>query len=148
MKKEENPPYEDAMEKRRWWKRSFKLLSGHLYITFSNCRVKKRPSCCDHRCSQRVIDNMRDIKGKLYAANGGICPECHQHHEIRNMELHHVLPWGRFPELRAKKANLMLLCHDCHREVHCNPWRNIELMKAKAEELGVKLEERYALSEV
>jgi hypothetical protein len=27
--------------------------------------------------------------------------------------------------------------------VHCNPWKNIEMMKAKAEELGIDLKERY-----
>ena len=37
----------------------------------------------------------------------------------------------------------IMLCHKCHKEVHCNPWRNIELMKAKAEELGIDLKERY-----
>ena len=37
----------------------------------------------------------------------------------------------------------IMLCHKCHKEVHCNPWRNIELMKAKAEELRIDLTERY-----
>ena len=32
-------------------------------------------------------------------------------------------------------------------KVHCNPWRNIELMKAKAEELGIDLKEKYELCE-
>ena len=34
-----------------------------------------------------------------------------------------------------------------HKEVHCNPWKNIELMKAKAEELGIDLKERYDYGE-
>lgn len=59
------------------------------------------------------------------------------------MELHHVLPWGRFPELRGRRANIALLCHNCHREIHCNPWRNIEMMKAKAAELGIDLKVKY-----
>ena len=29
------------------------------------------------------------------------------------------------------------------KEVHCNPWRNIQLMKEKAEELGIDLSERF-----
>jgi hypothetical protein len=38
--------------------------------------------------------------------------------------------------------------YSCHKEVHCNPWRNIELMKAKAEELGIDLKERYDYGEL
>ena len=38
-----------------------------------------------------------------------------------------------------------MLCHKCHKEVHCNPWKNIELMKAKAKELNINLNERYEL---
>ena len=59
------------------------------------------------------------------------------------MELHHVLPLARFPELGQSIRNGIMLCHKCHKEVHCNQWRNIELMKAKAEELGIDLKERY-----
>lgn len=63
------------------------------------------------------------------------------------MENHHVLPWGRFPELREHEDNMILLCHRCHKEIHCNPWRNIELMKAKAKVLGINLEEYYNYGE-
>jgi hypothetical protein len=135
-------PYEQE-RKKRWWKRSFRLLNGRFYITFSNCRVKKRPTSCDHECSQKLTNNMRDIKGQRYKQQKGLCPECGQPFDIKEMELHHVLPWGRFPELRARKANMILLCHKCHKEIHCNPWRNIEMMKRKANELGIDLAERY-----
>jgi hypothetical protein len=36
-----------------------------------------------------------------------------------------------------------MLCHRCHKEVHINPWKNIEMMKAKAAELGIDINERY-----
>ena len=49
----------------------------------------------------------------------------------------------RFPELRAKRANMLLLCHACHKEIHCNPYLNIKLMEEKAAELEIKLSERY-----
>jgi hypothetical protein len=132
-------------EQKQWWKRSFRLLRGRLYITISNCRVKKRPTSCDHECSPRLTDNLRDIKGQRYKQQHGICPECGKLFEMRDMELHHVLPWGRFPELRGRRANIALLCHPCHREIHCNPWKNIAMMQAKAQELGINLKERYAI---
>ena len=129
---------------KRWWKRSFKFLKGRFYITFSNCRVKKRPtsgySIDGH---SRLANNMRDIKGKMYEKNGHRCPHCGQEFELDVMELHHILPWARFPEWRASSKNMILLCHRCHKEVHCNPYKNIRMMEAKAEELGIDLTERY-----
>ena len=36
-----------------------------------------------------------------------------------------------------------MLCHKCHKEIHCNPYKNIAMMEAKAKELGYDLTERY-----
>ena len=120
------------------WKRSWKL--GNLFITFSNCRVKKRPAYREHMYD----DNPKNIKRQLHEAQGGKCPICGKSLDVEEMELHHVLPWCRFPELRGNRANLLLLCYDCHKEIHCNPFKNIAMMKAKADELGVNLEDHYA----
>lgn len=59
------------------------------------------------------------------------------------MELHHILPVARFPELWDDRRNCVALCHDCHKEIHCNPLANIRMMQAKAAELGLDLAERY-----
>ena len=128
--------------KRRTWKKTIRIARGWFYITFSNCRVKKRDTCGYDR-SGNLANNLRDIKGKLYEQCQGVCPHCGQHYDMHWMEIHHVLPWARFPELRGTKRNMMLLCHHCHKEVHINPWLNIQLMQAKAEELGIDLTERY-----
>ena len=128
--------------KRRTWKKTIRIARGWFYITFSNCRVKKRDTCGYDR-GDNLANNLRDIKGKLYERCQGVCPHCGQHYDMRWMEIHHVLPWARFPELRGAKRNMLLLCHHCHKEVHINPWLNIQLMQAKAEELGIDLTERY-----
>ena len=134
-----NPPF--AVEKpKRWWKKSIRFF-GHWYVTFSNCRVKKRLPF--HQNTHKLSDNIREMKAYKYKQNGGKCPHCGREFDMQVMEMHHVVPWARFPEFRGKKANMILLCHDCHKEIHCNPWRNIELMKAKAEEFGIDLNERY-----
>lgn len=130
--------------KRRTWKKTIRIARGWFYITFSNCRVKKRDTCGYDR-SDNLANNLRNIKGKLYERCQGVCPHCGQHYDIRWMEIHHVLPWARFPELRGTKRNMMLLCHHCHKEVHINPWLNIQLMQAKAEELNINLNERYQI---
>ncbi len=127
---------------RRTWKKTIRIVSGWFYITFSNCRVKKRHSC-GYSTSLEFAHELRDIKEKLYKKCEGVCPHCGQHHDISFMEIHHVLPWARFPELRGTKRNMMLLCHHCHKEVHINPWLNIQLMQAKAQELGIDLTDRY-----
>ena len=128
--------------KRRTWKKTIRIARGWFYITFSNCRVKKRDTCGYDR-SGNLVNNLRDIKGKLYERCQGVCPHCGQHYDMHWMEIHHVLPWARFPELRGTKRNMLLLCHHCHKEVHINPWLNIRLMRAKAQELGIDLTERY-----
>lgn len=129
---------------RKTWKKTIRIFRGWFYITFSNCKVKKRHACGYDRSGQ-LAQNMRDIKGKLYERSQGVCPHCGQHHDISQMELHHVLPWARFPELRGMKRNMLLLCHHCHKEVHINPWLNIQLMRAKAQELQIDLNERYKI---
>lgn len=128
--------------KRRTWKKTIRIARGWFYITFSNCRVKKRDTC-GYSTSWEFAHELRDIKEKLYKKCEGVCPHCGQHYDISFMELHHVLPWARFPELRGTKRNMMLLCHHCHKEVHINPWLNIQLMQAKAQELQINLNDRY-----
>lgn len=128
--------------KRRTWKKTIRIARGWFYITFSNCRVKKRDTC-GYSTSWEFAHELRNIKEKLYKKCEGVCPHCGQHHDISFMEIHHVLPWARFPELRGTKRNMMLLCHHCHKEVHINPWLNIQLMQDKAEELHINLNERY-----
>ena len=126
-------------QKPKTWKRSFQM--GKLYITFSNCRVKKRPADREHA----YADSPKNIKQQMHAEQGGKCPICGKSFDCEVMELHNVLPWCRFPELRGNRANLLLLCYDCHKEIHCNPFKNIAMMEAKANELGVKLEDHYEI---
>lgn len=65
----------DGKEKRREWKRTFRILKNHLYLTISNCRVKKR-SACGYNRQGKLAENMRDIKGRMYEKQQGRCPHC------------------------------------------------------------------------
>ena len=127
----------DQQPKRNTWKRSFKL--GHMFITFSNCRLKKRHDFREYPGKTRA----KDIKSQMMEEQGGVCPICGKAYDWDAMELHHVLPWCRFKNLRGDRRNIMLLCHDCHHEIHINPWKMIDMMKEKAEELGINLEDVY-----
>lgn len=135
-----NPPYDAAPERKRGWKRGLRMFG--IYFAISNRRLKMRTPN-DNRCEGQIGFDLKDAKHICYDRQEGICPECGGHFEYKQMECHHVLPWSRFPELRVSTDNIAMLCHRCHKEVHCNPWRNIQLMKQKAEELGVNLEDRY-----
>ena len=142
-----NPPFSDAIPYhkqhgtwRKGWAKKFRI--GRLYFYISNCRMKKRPKR-DLMYSNYVQDHCHENKRKLYERQGCKCPHCGQPFEYEAMELHHVLPLSRFPELGQSIRNGIMLCHRCHKEVHCNPWRNIQLMKEKAQEMGIDLNERY-----
>ena len=122
------------------WKRSIKILG--LFFTLSNVPVKKRNSRkVGDRDDIDITFRMKNLRRDVKAAQGDRCPMCGEVSE--RMELHHVLPVARFPELWNDRRNCVALCHDCHKEIHCNPWANIRMMQAKAAELGFDLGERY-----
>lgn len=122
------------------WKRSIKIAG--LWLTLSNTPVKKRHS---RKVGDRDdIDRtflMKHIRRDVKAAQGDRCPMCGEVSE--RMELHHILPVARFPELWDDRRNCVALCHDCHKEIHCNPWANIRMMQAKAAELCLDLCQKY-----
>ena len=124
---------------RKNWKHTWRLLG--MYFTLSSCRVKMRYET--HERNPKLARNQRDMKGQMYEKQNGVCPMCGKHFTMSWMELHHVLPWRKFPELRAMKKNHMLLCHDCHKEIHCNPYLDIKLQEEKAKELGIDLKRVY-----
>lgn len=127
--------------KRQHWKKLWKLPFG-IYLTLSNCRTKLRHG--SHDAKPNKVRMLWQVKQRMYKEQQGRCPHCGKQFEIGWMELHHVLAWSRFPELRHDQRNLLFLCHDCHKDIHIDPYLNIRLMEAKAEELGIDLKEYYS----
>lgn len=122
------------------FKKTIKILG--LYLTLSNRPVKIR----NNRKVSGFDDidrtfRMKDLRRYVRVAQGDRCLMCGEVSE--QMELHHILPVARFPELWDDRRNCVALCHDCHKEIHCNPWANIRMMEVKADELGMDLGERY-----
>lgn len=122
------------------WSHRLRIFGIYLYI--SNVRMKKR--------SRRDLEytgvcETISVKNRqtLYKRQGGVCPYCGKPFGYQRLELHHILPVSRFPGLKTSIRNVVLLCHDCHREVHIDPWKNIRMMEEKAEELGIDLTEYY-----
>jgi len=124
------------------WSHKLRIPIIGIYLYISNVRMKRR-SKRDLQYTGFLKDHLIENKKKLYERQKHCCPHCGNEFEYEEMELHHILPVGRFPELRQSIRNGVMLCNKCHKEVHCNPWKNIEMMKAKAQELGIDLNERY-----
>jgi hypothetical protein len=127
---------------RKGWAKKFRF--GRFYLYISNCRMKKRP-IRDLMYQGVAVEHVVENKRKLYERQGGCCPHCGQPFDYEQMELHHVLPLSRFPELGQSIRNGIMLCHRCHKEVHCNPYLNIRMMEDKAKEMGIELKDRYEL---
>lgn len=135
------PPYKSqARPWRKGWAKKWHLWGLYFYV--SNCRMKKRP-IRDLMYKDNVKDILVKNKHKLYERQEGKCPHCGLPFEYDDLEMHHILPISRFPELGQSIRNGIMLCHRCHKEVHCNPYLNIQMMEDKAAEMGINLTERY-----
>lgn len=130
---------------RKFWKKNVRERWFHkirifgIYFYISNCRLRKRAR------REMIINKHKidEIRQKLYERQGCRCAMCGREQDMHIMELHHYLPVARFEDFAQSIRNQVLLCHDCHREIHMNPYLNIRTMEEKAKELGVDLDERY-----
>ncbi len=132
----------DIMPKMHYWKWTFPIIRKRFYITISNCRLKKRPKR-DLEVTKKERERYKRIKKETLESNGGCCPVCGLPCRIDEIQIHHILPVHRFPELKDDKRNMTVMCWRCHKDIHRNPFRNAELMLAKAEELDVDIKEIY-----
>ena len=62
--------------------------------------------------SLRVFDD--DIKSQVYEQQKGICPICHEHYAIEEMEADHIQPWSKGGKTVAE--NCQMLCKKDNRE--------------------------------
>lgn len=129
---------------KRWIKR------WHIFgLTFavSNRRVKMREPSKDRWTWEESPAEGRGrlcrMKHERYDKSGGCCDMCGKHFDYRKLQLHHILPYSRMSQFATEERNMLLLCHDCHREIHSNPFRQVEMMTKKAKELGVDLKDFY-----
>ena len=57
-------------------------------------------------------------------------------------------PFSRFAQYGMYERNMKCLCHDCHVNIHCDPYVNIRIMESTAKELGVSLNDYYTKESV
>lgn len=115
----------------------YKIFGIHFYI--SQRRLRPRQT------TPVFTDKLREMKEKLYKRQEFRCAHCGDYHDLTEMEFHHVLPLCRFPEYANSIRNGVLLCHNCHKEVHINPFWNGVLIAKKCIEFGIDVKEKYQL---
>ena len=135
-------------EGRRAWCLKWHLPLLNLAVCIAhrlNLRPQKRGSSWNERLRQKTnhMANCHKRKPKMYEEQGGCCPICGKPFKQSEMQLHHVLPLERYPELGSSRDNLLLVCPACHQEIHRNPFLNSRLMVERACRLGIDLSQRY-----
>ncbi len=53
------------------------------------------------------------VKRSIYEQQAGICPHCHKHFEIDEMDGDHIVPWSKGG--KTEKENCQMLCKECNR---------------------------------
>jgi 5-methylcytosine-specific restriction endonuclease McrA len=57
----------------------------------------------------------KEWKQQQYEAIKGICPKCQEPFPIKNLEIDHIKPISKFPDLAIDINNLRLLCSACNK---------------------------------
>ena len=139
---------ESAVKSRLKWKeridnkptsyKSLKIGAWRFYLT-RNIKLRQR----NKRDYTSEIFNRADFRKKCYERGGHKCEICGKEVTWKDCELHHILPFHKFPHLAMDERNMQCLCHSCHKGIHCDPYKEIRQMEAKAKELGINLKEYF-----
>jgi len=120
------------------WYKMIKIGDWRLYLT-RNIRLRKR----GNRDSMDNVFNRTAFRKHCYERSGHKCEFCGKELTWETNELHHILPLHRFPQFAMDERNMMCLCHSCHKDIHCDPYKEIRQMEQKAKELGINLKDYY-----
>lgn len=94
--------------------KSFRLFGLYFYV--SSIRMKRRRTIDEQMRNHRNV--LQKKKRLLYKLQDGCCSNCGRHFVSEALEIHHLVGISENPGLALQTGNLMLLCHDCHLEVH------------------------------
>ena len=87
-----------------------------LYFYVSSIRMKRRRTI-----DEKMRKQHKELKKKkllLYKKQDGRCEACGRHFGTEALELHHLVGVSENPGLALVLSNMVLLCHECHCEVH------------------------------
>lgn len=125
----------------KWMLRIGKL---RFYITW-NYRLKNS----SQRDQARNHNGIVQVKDMLWKKHEGHCQICGKKIEKYSAsQIHHILNWWRFPEYETDERNLLLLCSDCHHNIHKSALLELKMQIQKAKELGINLYDYYNKEDV
>lgn len=94
--------------------KSFRLFGLYFYV--SSIRMKRRRTIDEKMRNQRKV--LLKKKKLLYKEQCGCCEMYGRHFGTEALEIHHLIGVSENPGLALATSNLVLLCHECHVEVH------------------------------
>lgn len=128
------PPQTTPTKKKWVWRWG----EWRLYITH-HCALKQK-----EKHQPRHRNEMAELKSKLVMQRGQVCELCGKPIEkYCKTQIHHIIPWNRYPEGELDDRNLMVLCSECHAEVHANPILNAGLIYQTATKIGVDVKKYF-----
>ncbi len=134
-----NPPFRNKIKRQKHFKRMLKIGKLRFYVTW-DFRLKNSN---DRTRSEKHV-KLVELKHKVWNKTDGHCELCGKKLEkYKKSELHHIMPYFIFKEYEVDETNVLLLCHDCHRDVHTNPFLNATMIARKAKEYNVNLKDYY-----
>lgn len=134
-----NEKANERFERKRW-KKLIKVGKFRVYLTW-NWRMRPR---------QKRDELNKEIgtykhRHSVYKRAGGKCEICGESVSYKSFELHHVLPLGRFRHLAEDERNMQCVCKYCHKELHCDVFKEIRSIENKAKELNIELSQYYEI---
>ncbi len=94
----------------------FRFKIGNFYIYISTCGMRRR-SPSDERLRNNH-NKLKRWKHNQWKKRKGMCEICGGKFGMEEMEVHHIKPRSKRPDLIVDKRNLKLVCHECHRDLH------------------------------
>lgn len=120
----------------KWLLHIWKL---RIYITW-DFRLKNSQM----RDQKRNHHGIVELKKEKWKETNGTCECCGKKIGKFNLsELHHIINWYRIPQLETDKRNLQILCHDCHKMIHKEPFLQVKEIRKKCKQLGVDYKQFY-----
>jgi len=120
-------------KRKRHFKRMLRIGKLRFYVTW-DYRLKNSQTRDQNRNHNGIVQ----VKEALWKKHDGTCQMCGRKiDKFGHSQLHHVLQWWRFPQFESDERNLLLLCRDCHNEIHKDPLAMAKATIEKCEELGI-----------
>lgn len=111
----------------------FKVNIGKMFIYVSDHKLRK-----DNRDRSQGLQRRKLRRATERNCEGGGC--CHICGASGvPLSVHHVIPQAVAQDLRWEPDNCLLLCEECHRQVHSNPFMQIDLIRKQNEKMNKDL---------